>query len=254
MLLEVKLLWLFAIPWTVAYQAPPPTEFSRQECWSGLPFPSPGDLPNPGIEPRSSALQADALPSELPEKPLTSTLCQSQRWTTKSETGLSSKSSQSQRRVKLANKSQDNVMRAQKWKAENQGWRLQPEMPETHDLGFENSSLGKEVREWGFHGVEAAVPDIGSTRAEQSAAQRGEERRLCIHPGATVGIWSLTSLDKSSRTTTSLHLYEKFRQISKLSCQHHCLHVSLNTKAWKIKSNAWAPLQPNYTGISSFRV
>ena len=40
--------------------------FSRQECWSGLPFPSPGDLPNPGIEPRSPALQADTLPSEPP--------------------------------------------------------------------------------------------------------------------------------------------------------------------------------------------
>ena len=57
---------LFATPWTVAYQAPPSTEFSRQEYWSGLPFPSPGDLPDPGIEPRSPALQADALLSELP--------------------------------------------------------------------------------------------------------------------------------------------------------------------------------------------
>ena len=47
-------------------------EFSRQEYWSGLPFPSPGDLPDPGIEPGFSALQADALPSELPGKP---TLC-----------------------------------------------------------------------------------------------------------------------------------------------------------------------------------
>ena len=54
--------------WTVAYQAPPSTEFSRQECWSGLPFASPGDLPDPGIEPRSPALQADALPSEPPGK------------------------------------------------------------------------------------------------------------------------------------------------------------------------------------------
>ena len=47
---------LFATPWTVAYQAPLSTGFSRQEYWSGLPFPSPGDLPNPGIEPRSPAL------------------------------------------------------------------------------------------------------------------------------------------------------------------------------------------------------
>ena len=52
-------------PWTVAYQAPPSMGFSRQECWSGLPFPSPGDLPNPGIESGSPALQADSLPSEL---------------------------------------------------------------------------------------------------------------------------------------------------------------------------------------------
>ena len=43
-------------PWTAAYQAPPPMGFSRQEHWSGLPFPSPGDLPDPGIEPGSPAL------------------------------------------------------------------------------------------------------------------------------------------------------------------------------------------------------
>ena len=60
---------LFETPWTVAYQAPQSTEFSRQEYWSGLPFPSAGDLPNPGIEPRSPALPADALPSEPPGKP-----------------------------------------------------------------------------------------------------------------------------------------------------------------------------------------
>ena len=60
---------LFATPWTVAYQAPLSMGFSRQECWSGLPFPSPGDLPDLGIEPRSPALQADALPSEPPGKP-----------------------------------------------------------------------------------------------------------------------------------------------------------------------------------------
>ena len=48
-------------PWTVAYQASPSMGFSRQECWSGLPFPSPEDLPDPGIEPRSPALEADAV-------------------------------------------------------------------------------------------------------------------------------------------------------------------------------------------------
>ena len=56
---------LFATPWTVAHQAPPSMEFSRQEYWSGLPFPSPGDLPNPGIEAESPTLQADALPIVL---------------------------------------------------------------------------------------------------------------------------------------------------------------------------------------------
>ena len=47
---------LFATLWTIVHQAPQSMEFSRQEYWSGLPFPSPGDLPNPGIEPRSPAL------------------------------------------------------------------------------------------------------------------------------------------------------------------------------------------------------
>ena len=60
---------LFATPWTVAYQAPLFMGFSRQEYWSGLPFPSPGDLPDPGIEPGSPALQADTLLSEPPGKP-----------------------------------------------------------------------------------------------------------------------------------------------------------------------------------------
>ena len=54
---------LFATPWTVAYQAPPFMGFSRQEYWSGLSFPSPGDLPNPGIKPVSPEFQADALTS-----------------------------------------------------------------------------------------------------------------------------------------------------------------------------------------------
>ena len=56
-------------PWTVAYQAPLSMGFPRQEYWSGLPFPSPGDLPNPGIESKSLTLQADALTSEPSGKP-----------------------------------------------------------------------------------------------------------------------------------------------------------------------------------------
>ena len=58
-----------ATPWTLAYQAPLSMEFSRQECWSGLPCPPPGDLPNPGIKPRSPAFQEDPLTSEPRVKP-----------------------------------------------------------------------------------------------------------------------------------------------------------------------------------------
>ena len=61
---------LFTTPWTVAHQAPPSTGVSRQEHWSGLPFPSPGDLPDPGIKPRSPTFWADALTSEPPGKPV----------------------------------------------------------------------------------------------------------------------------------------------------------------------------------------
>ena len=60
---------LFGTPWTIAHQAPPFMEFSRQEYWSGLPVPSPEDLPDPGIEPGSPAVRADALTSEPPGKP-----------------------------------------------------------------------------------------------------------------------------------------------------------------------------------------
>ena len=59
---------LFATPWTVALQAPLSMEFSRQQYWSWLPFPSPGDLPDSGIKPKCPALQADSLLSELPWK------------------------------------------------------------------------------------------------------------------------------------------------------------------------------------------
>ena len=56
--------WLFETPLTVAKQAPLAMGFSRQQYWNGLPFPSPGDIPNPSIEPGPPALQADSLPSE----------------------------------------------------------------------------------------------------------------------------------------------------------------------------------------------
>ena len=63
--LVAKLCPTLATPWTVARKAPLSMGFSRQECWSELPFPSPGDLPDPGIKPESPALQLDSLPTEL---------------------------------------------------------------------------------------------------------------------------------------------------------------------------------------------
>ena len=65
MLSRFSRIGLFVTPWTVAHQAPLSMGFSRQEYWSGLPFPSPEDLLNPGVEPGSPALQADSLPFEL---------------------------------------------------------------------------------------------------------------------------------------------------------------------------------------------
>ena len=61
--------WLCGTPWTVSHQVPLSMEFSRQEYWSGWPFPSLGGLPDPAIEPRSSTLQADSLPAEPPKNP-----------------------------------------------------------------------------------------------------------------------------------------------------------------------------------------
>ena len=68
MLSRLSRVQLFLTPWTVALQAPLSMRFSRQEYWSGLPCPLPGDLPDPGFEPRSSALQVNSLLSESPGK------------------------------------------------------------------------------------------------------------------------------------------------------------------------------------------
>ena len=70
MKVKVKSCLTLATPWTVAHQAPLSKGFPRQEYWSGLPFPSPGDLPDPEIEPWSPALQTEALPSESAGRPL----------------------------------------------------------------------------------------------------------------------------------------------------------------------------------------
>ena len=71
MKMKVKSLSRVRLFVTIAYEAPQSMEFSRQDYCSGLPFPSPGDHPNPGIEPGSPTLQADALSSEPPRKPMT---------------------------------------------------------------------------------------------------------------------------------------------------------------------------------------
>ena len=68
-MLVTQLSQLFATPWTVTCWAPFSMEFSKQEYWSGLPFPSSGDLPQQGLIPGLFALQEDSLPAELPEKP-----------------------------------------------------------------------------------------------------------------------------------------------------------------------------------------
>ena len=79
--LVTKLCLDLATPWTVASQAPLSMGFFRQEYWSGLPFPFPGDLPDPGIKPRSPALQADSLPTDLWGKPWTmGYMCLFQFW------------------------------------------------------------------------------------------------------------------------------------------------------------------------------
>ena len=70
---------LFVTPWTVAYHAPPSMGLSRQEYWSGLPFPSPEDLPDLGIEPGFPALWADALLSEPRGKPQTQLTCSTEQ-------------------------------------------------------------------------------------------------------------------------------------------------------------------------------
>ena len=72
--------WLFATPWTVAHQAPLSMGFLRQQYWSGLQFPSPGDLPDPGIETMPPALAGRFFTSEPPEKPLKLIRCRKRDW------------------------------------------------------------------------------------------------------------------------------------------------------------------------------
>ena len=86
--------WLFATPWIIVHQAPSSMGVSREEYWSGLPFPSPGDLLDPGVEPRAPALQADTLTSEPPGKPIPSIATHKQKGgIIKAESPLKSKSS-----------------------------------------------------------------------------------------------------------------------------------------------------------------
>ena len=78
--IDLKIIVLLLLSWTVAHQAPLSMEFSRQEYWSGQPFPFPRDPPDSGIEPWSSALQADSLPCEPPEKPISIKKKKNYKW------------------------------------------------------------------------------------------------------------------------------------------------------------------------------
>ena len=82
--LSLSLVWLFTAPWTLSRQAPLPREFSRQECWSWVSFPTPGDLPNPGIEPESLAFPVSAgrfSTINAPKFSLCITLKSAENWT-----------------------------------------------------------------------------------------------------------------------------------------------------------------------------
>ena len=96
---------------TVAYQASLSMGFSRQEYWSGLPFPSPGDLPDPGIEPESPALEADALTSEPQGSPIYTkyTLFNSDTWGTLFSHNVQTIYKVSQTSYKINNNSQGNL-------------------------------------------------------------------------------------------------------------------------------------------------
>ena len=91
---QVWICSLLVTPWTVAHRAPLSMEFSRQESWNGLPFPSPGDLPEPGTEPGSPAPRADSLPIEVPGK-----LSESSKWHSKHNQITFKKASQYTRRL-----------------------------------------------------------------------------------------------------------------------------------------------------------
>ena len=78
-------------PWTAACEVPLSMGFSRQDYWSGLPFPSPGDFSNPGIKPGSPALQVDFLPAELPGKPKCNLKCLHKREAEKVKIGIEEK-------------------------------------------------------------------------------------------------------------------------------------------------------------------
>ena len=117
-------------PWTVAHQAPPSMGFSRQEYWRGLPFPSLGDLPDPGIEPRSPTLQADALTSAPPGKPLNTRI-----------QVLTSKISREERKPGWKKK------REEAGEGEQKGWPYKRLLPPTNVQALWDFSLDLQRRE-----------------------------------------------------------------------------------------------------------
>ena len=124
----------FATPWTAAYQASPSMGFSSQEYWSGLPFPSPGDLPNPGIKPTSPALQADALTSEPPI-----------RWLADAKNWLI-------------------------WKDPDAGkdWRREKGTTEDEMVGWHHQLNGHESGSWWWTGRPGMLQSMGSQRVRRN--------------------------------------------------------------------------------------
>ena len=150
-------------PWTVAHQAPPSMGFSRQEHWSGFPFPSTGDLPDPGIKPRSPTLRADALTSAPQGKPLNIRI-----------QVLTSKISREERKPGGKKKGEDVGERGRK------GWPYRRLLPPTDTQALRDFSLGLQRREdWN-----SALPDIRPDQNQNSSSlPRGGDQSPILSSG-----------------------------------------------------------------------
>ena len=147
--------WFFVTPWTVARQAPLSMGFSRQEYWSGLTFPSPGDLPNPGIEPESPASQADSLPLNHQGSP---SFCPWGRRNERAQVGPALSQSLGLRRIYLAAMSL--------WRGAARLVQGKPRVPES-EPGAVTGLAPSGTSCWSLNGK--GVPALGSSRAQKGA-------------------------------------------------------------------------------------